>query len=47
MTGHVGQMQEVVLKGVGENARNSMSMKRSPGSIMDDVRGTLYIFQNI
>ncbi|XP_043670691.1 helicase SKI2W [Vespula pensylvanica] len=41
VTGHIGQMQEVVLKGVGENARNSMSMNRLPGSIMDDVRGNI------
>lgn len=46
MTGRVGQMQEVILKGVGKNARNSMSMKRIPGSITDNVRGTLNTFQN-
>ncbi|XP_046818992.1 helicase SKI2W [Vespa crabro] len=41
VTGRVGQMQEVILKGVGENARNSMSMKRIPGSVTDDVRGNI------
>lgn len=46
VTGRVGQMQEVILKGVGKNARNSMSMKRIPGSITDNVRGTLNTFQN-
>ncbi|KAL0131489.1 hypothetical protein PUN28_002783 [Cardiocondyla obscurior] len=39
MTGKIGEIQEIYLKGAGETARNSMSMTRAPGSLTDGVRG--------
>ncbi|XP_014467951.1 PREDICTED: helicase SKI2W [Dinoponera quadriceps] len=39
ITGKIGEMQEIVLLGAGETARNSMSMTRAPGPLMDGVRG--------
>ncbi|EFN81266.1 helicase SKI2W [Harpegnathos saltator] len=39
VTGKIGEMQEIVLLGAGETARNSMSMTRAPGPLMDGVRG--------
>lgn len=43
VTGKIGEMQEIVLLGAGETARNSMSMTRAPGPLMDGVRGTLVL----
>ncbi|GAB1863836.1 Helicase SKI2W [Camponotus japonicus] len=39
ITGKIGEMQEIILQGAGETARNSMSMTRAPGPLMDGVRG--------
>ncbi|XP_070172311.1 superkiller complex protein 2 isoform X1 [Polyergus mexicanus] len=39
ITGKIGEMQEIVLQGAGETARNSMSMTRAPGPLTDGVRG--------
>ncbi|EZA51202.1 hypothetical protein DMN91_012752 [Ooceraea biroi] len=39
VTGKIGEMQEIILQGAGETARNSMSMTRAPGPLMDGVRG--------
>lgn len=44
ITGKIGEMQEIVLQGAGETARNSMSMTRAPGPLMDGVRGALRNF---
>lgn len=41
ITGKIGEMQEIILQGAGETARNSMSMTRAPGPLMDGVRGAL------
>lgn len=41
ITGKIGEMQEIVLQGAGETARNSMSMTRAPGPLTDGVRGAL------
>ncbi|XP_070172313.1 superkiller complex protein 2 isoform X2 [Polyergus mexicanus] len=38
ITGKIGEMQEIVLQGAGETARNSMSMTRAPGPLTDGVR---------
>ncbi|XP_011639222.1 helicase SKI2W [Pogonomyrmex barbatus] len=39
ITGKIGEIQESVLQGAGETARNSMSMTRAPGPLTDGVRG--------
>ncbi|XP_076748700.1 superkiller complex helicase subunit twister [Xylocopa sonorina] len=39
ITGKLGEMHEVSLKSIGENAQNSMSMSRALGSSIDSVRG--------
>ncbi|KAK2583646.1 hypothetical protein KPH14_009581 [Odynerus spinipes] len=39
VTGRVGKMQEVVMKGVGKNSKNSMSMTRAPGPTADGITG--------
>lgn len=41
ITGKIGEMQEIILQGAGETARNSMSMTRAPEPITDGVRGAL------
>lgn len=43
ITGKIGEIQEIYLHGAGETARNSMSMTRAPGSLLDGVRGTLIL----
>jgi len=43
LTGKIGKMQEIVLQGAGETARNSMSMSRAPGPLTDGVRGTVIL----
>jgi len=43
LTGEIGKMQEIVLQGAGETARNSMSMSRAPGPLTDGVRGALVL----
>jgi antiviral helicase SKI2 len=43
LTGKIGKMQEIVLQGAGETARNSMSMSRAPGPLTDGVRGALVL----
>lgn len=47
MTGKISEMQEIVLQGAGETARNSMSMTRAPGPLTDGVRGILILYYNI
>ncbi|KAI4500959.1 hypothetical protein M0802_003762 [Mischocyttarus mexicanus] len=41
ITGCLGQMQEIILEEVGKNSKNSMSMKRIPGAVTDDIRGKI------
>ncbi|XP_066597704.1 superkiller complex protein 2 [Prorops nasuta] len=39
ITGQIGELKEVLLKGVGETAKNSMSMNRAPAPLDEGVRG--------
>ncbi|XP_046434524.1 helicase SKI2W [Neodiprion fabricii] len=40
ITGRIADLQEVVVKGAGENPRNSMSMSRAPGPPTEGVKGS-------
>ena len=44
ITGKIGDMVEVDLQSTGETARNSMSMRRTPGPPAEGVRGTFSLF---
>ncbi|OXU24095.1 hypothetical protein TSAR_004469 [Trichomalopsis sarcophagae] len=39
ITGHIGEIQEVMMQNIGETVRNSMSMARAPGPISEGVKG--------
>ncbi|KAL7296485.1 hypothetical protein TKK_0009926 [Trichogramma kaykai] len=45
-TGSIGQIQEVTIQNIGETVRNSMSMSRAPGPVIENVKGNAsnYLF---